>query len=158
MQTRSKRWLAFLLIGAAVSVAWLVWHVLHTIPTFDMRAEAARSDAVIYGVVGESPGHRQVVVEEIWKSSSTSAAELRIGSTVAVPPVDSSTAACSRDFFDGSDRHHFFPRVATMFATRASNQTMERTATRRAFTPSIATTHSLRSTLALGGRRSSFSR
>jgi hypothetical protein len=40
----------------------------------------------------------------------------------------------------------------------ASNQTMERTATRRAFVSSIATIFLLRSTLAPGGRRSSCSR
>jgi hypothetical protein len=79
--------MAFLLIGAAISMAWLVWHALHTIPPFDMRAEAARSDAVIYGVVGEGAGRRHVVVEEIWKSSSISEAELRVGSTIAVPQL-----------------------------------------------------------------------
>jgi hypothetical protein len=40
----------------------------------------------------------------------------------------------------------------------ASNQTMERTTTRRAFAPSVAIILPLRSALALGGRRSSWAR
>jgi hypothetical protein len=40
----------------------------------------------------------------------------------------------------------------------SSNQAMERTATRRVFTACVASASPLRSTLALGGRRSSYSR
>lgn len=43
-------------------------------------------------------------------------------------------------------------------ATNTPNHAMERTSTRRAFALRVATTLSLRSTLALGGRRSSLSR
>src|SRR5205814_7801825 len=42
-----------------------------------------------------------------------------------------------------------------MLVPQASNHAMERTATRRVFTSYVATTSSLRSTRALGGRRSS---
>ena len=52
---------------------------------------------------------------------------------------------------------HEFHRVYSV-ATRASNRAMERTATRRASTLPIATISSLPATLALSGRRSSYSR
>ncbi len=52
---------------------------------------------------------------------------------------------------------HVYTRVHRA-ATSASNQAMERTATRCAFTFSIIKTFSLRAALALGGRRSSCSR
>lgn len=60
-----------------------------------------------------------------------------------------------RYWHDGEN--HVFHRVASV-ATRASNHAMERTPTRRAFVFCVATTLSLRSTRALGGRRSSCSR
>jgi hypothetical protein len=181
MQTGSKRWIMFLLIGAALSVAWLVWHALHTIPALDMRAEAARADAVIYGLVGEAAGHRQVVVEEIWKSSSTSEAGLRVGSAIAVPqlPRDAHperlVVFLERSSRDGKlhagtivavnhGRLGWGPELsveearAICAAPQASNHAMERTGTRRAFTLALAATLSLQATRAFGARRSSCSR
>ena len=46
---------------------------------------------------------------------------------LAVPRVDSRTAACSRGSFDGSERDYFFPRMISVFATRTSNQAMQPT-------------------------------
>jgi hypothetical protein len=90
MQTRSKRWIVLLLVCIALSVAWFVWHPLHTVTPLDVRAEASRSDAVVYGSVREESGRRHVVVEEIWKFSSTEA-ELRVGSAIPVPQLPRDT-------------------------------------------------------------------
>src|SRR5436309_13079285 len=85
MHTRAKRWIAFLLICAALVGAWLVWHALYTVSPLDMRTEASRADAVVYGSVREDSGRRQVVVEEIWKSSIET--ELRVGVAIPVPQL-----------------------------------------------------------------------
>jgi hypothetical protein len=57
----------------------------------------------------------------------------------------------------GAKQDHIFKRV-TREPPQASNQAMERTTTRSAFVSNVATIFLLRSTLALGGRRSSCSR
>src|SRR5205823_471171 len=44
-----------------------------------------RADAVVYGSVREDSGRRQVVVEEIWKSSIET--ELRVGVAIPVPQL-----------------------------------------------------------------------
>jgi hypothetical protein len=66
----------------------------------------------------------------------------------------------SPDFFSGrgSGILRIWSSKSSVQPTNASNQTMERTATRCAFTLYITRTHSLRATLAVGGRRSSYSR
>jgi hypothetical protein len=51
-----------------------------------------------------------------------------------------------------------FRAVFSLVTPQASNQAVERTATRRALALCVATTSSLRSTRALGGRRSLWSR
>lgn len=180
MQTRSKRRIAFLLLCTALGLAWFVWHALHTIPALDIRAEAARSNAVIYGSVGEAAGRRHVVVEEIWKSSPVDS-ELRVGAAVPVPqlPRDAHperlVVFLERSSRDGKlhagtivavnhGRLGWGPEMSVEEAKamctgpQASNHAMERTATRRAFTLRIDWPLSLLSTLALCGRRSSCSR
>ena len=180
MQTRLKRWIAFLLICTALGLAWFVWHALHSVPALDMRAEAARSNAVIYGSVGEAAGRQHVVIEEIWKFSPTDS-ELRVGAAIPVPqlPRDAHperlVVFLERSSRDGKlhagtivavnhGRLGWGPEMSVEEAKamctgpQASNHAMERTATRCAFALGVAWTLSLRATLAPGGRRSSCSR
>jgi len=180
MKTRSKRWIAFLLIGTGLGLAWFVWHALHTVLALDMRAEAARSNAVIYGSVGEAAGRRHVVVEEIWKSSPTDS-ELRVGATVPIPQLprdahpDHLVVFLDRSSRDGKlhagtivavnhGRLGWEPEMsveeakAMCMASQASNHAMERTATRCAFAHGAAWSLSLHAMLASGDRRSSYFR
>jgi len=145
-----------------------------------MRAEAARSSAVIYGSVGEAAGRRHVVVEEIWKSSPTDSG-LRVGAAVPVPqlPRDAHpvrfVVLLERSSRDGKlhagtivavnhGRLGWGPEMSVEEAKalctgpQASNNAMERTAARCAFALGIAWTLSLRAMLVPGGRRSSYSR
>ena len=89
------------------------------------------SSALASAVEDSRPRHTSNAVFASSTATSTfqksSAATIHV---LAAPRADSSTVACSRASFDGSDRHHFFPRVVTLFATRASNHAMERTADR----------------------------
>ena len=180
MQTRLKRWIAFLLICTALGLVWFVWHALHSVPALDMRAEAARSNAVIYGNVGEAAGRRHVVIEEIWKSSPTDA-ELRVGAAIPVPqlPRDAHperlVVFLERSSRDGKlhagtivavnhGRLGWGPEISVEEAKaictgpQASNHAMDRTVTRCAFTGRVASTRPLQATLALGARRSLYSR
>jgi hypothetical protein len=86
MLTRAKRWITVLVIGAALAVAWLAWSVLHDVQPLDVRSEAARSAAVVYGTVREDPGRRSLVVEEIWKQPASEAG-LTVGSVIPVPQL-----------------------------------------------------------------------
>jgi hypothetical protein len=179
MQTRSKRWIVLLLVCIALSVAWFVWHALHTVTPLDVRAEASRSDAVVYGSVREESGRRHVVVEEIWKFSSTEA-ELRVGSAIPVPQLPRDThperlvVFLERSSRDG--RLHASTIVAVYHGrlgwpemsieeakamcagTHASNQSVERTATDLVSTRRVTTMSFMLSTRALGRRRSFLSR
>jgi hypothetical protein len=68
------------------------------------------------------------------------------------------SAGCRRSY---RSLHRHCPRwlpKSVMIRRKPSNQSMERTATRRAFTFCVARTSSLRSTRAIGGRRSSLPR
>jgi hypothetical protein len=71
--------------------------------------------------------------------------------------IEEMTANELRIRYNPGGRVHTYTR-ATVDSPNASNQAMERTATRRAFTLCVATTSSLRAARVPGGRRSSCSR
>jgi hypothetical protein len=81
---RSRRWITVVLIGGAVVVAWQWWNTLHNVPDLDIRAEAARSAAIVYGTVRDDAGRRSLVVDEIWKRPS-GGSDLTVGMAIAVP-------------------------------------------------------------------------
>ena len=91
MHTRSKRWVKSLLICLVVAfVAGIVWITLEDVSSLDasldIRLQAARSAAVAYGTLREDAGHRQIVVEEIWKHPS-SGEQLTVGAALPAPPI-----------------------------------------------------------------------
>src|SRR5215212_9202159 len=51
-----KRFLIIIAIGAVVGIALLVWRDVHNASSLDIRTEASRSEAVVYGAVQEDSG------------------------------------------------------------------------------------------------------
>lgn len=91
MQTRSKRWVKSLLICLVVAfVAGLAWSTFEDVSSLDasldIRLQVTRSAAVAYGTLREDAGHRQIVVEEIWKHPA-SGDQLTIGAAIPAPPI-----------------------------------------------------------------------
>jgi hypothetical protein len=86
------------------------------------------SSALASAVEDSRPRHMSNEVLALFMARKTlSKSSAAMTHALAAPRADSRTAACSRGSFDGSDRNYFFPRIVSVFAARASNQTMKPT-------------------------------
>jgi len=89
-----RRWKWLLICTVAAVVVAIAWITVEELRPPLIRSQAPSSSAIGYGTLRESTKHPKIVINEIWKRSSSDG-NLAVGDVIAVP------AAAARAGADG---------------------------------------------------------
>ena len=109
---RSTRWLKWSVICVGVAfVGALAWEIFGNSPS-EFEDEAPRAAVVVYGTLREQAGRREIVVEDIWKSTGSND-QFTVGQTLSAGLLprdahpDAVVVLFKRSWLLGHGRLHF---------------------------------------------------